>query len=291
MLATSAVLTLLFTSAAMASELDQEYPVQTTVSSQPMNYCDSYSQTFTVGKLGQLDKLSLYMMRSGAAGITWVAIYSVDPETGEPNTDSPWSSDEEPLSSQEIPYTSIATSEFQWTDILLDKPVSVGPGERYAIVLWRTTEFQSCSDATSITWGRDGSSLDGDYPGGESWYVHKERPGQWTHGSDQYFRTYVTPDTTAPTGTVLINNGDLRTSTRLVTLSLSATDPEPGSGVSQMRFKNRGTDTVWSAWQPYKSGRSWYLTPGEGTKRVAAQFKDAAGNRSAPVYDYIIFRR
>jgi hypothetical protein len=58
-----------------------------------------------------------------------------------------------------------------------------------------------------------------------------------------------------------------------------------------MRFKNRGTDTVWSAWQPYKSSRSWYLTPGEGTKRVAAQFKDAVGNRSAPVYDYIVFKR
>jgi hypothetical protein len=97
------------------------------------------------------------------------------------------------------------------------------------------------------------------------------------------------PDTVAPTGSVLINGGAASTTSRAVRLHLSATDPN--SSVAYMRFRNVAADTTWSAWKPYTGISSWTLTPGEGTKKVAVQFKDADGNRSETVYDNIVFRR
>jgi len=87
-------------------------------------------------------------------------------------------------------------------------------------------------------------------------------------------------DTTPPTGTVSINNGDAATSRTAVTLALSATDG--GSGVAKMRFSN--DNSTWSGWETYATTRSnWTLAGGDGTKTVWAQFQDALGNASAVV--------
>ncbi len=88
-----------------------------------------------------------------------------------------------------------------------------------------------------------------------------------------------------PTGTIIISpdaTADGADYARLqkVTLKLAATDPLPGSGVSQMRFRNYGQST-WSAWQPYSTSKTdWYLTAGDGPKTVYAQYKDGKGNLS-----------
>ncbi|MDQ4143996.1 MAG: hypothetical protein M3198_09685, partial [Actinomycetota bacterium] len=92
-------------------------------------------------------------------------------------------------------------------------------------------------------------------------------------------------DTVAPRGTVVINGGAETTGSRIVMLTLGASDPSPGSGVSSMRFSN--DRTLWSAWEPYAIGKSWTLSNGAGTKTVYVQYRDHAGNVSAVAQDSI----
>ena len=85
-----------------------------------------------------------------------------------------------------------------------------------------------------------------------------------------------------------VNGGRTTTSSRKVTLTFSANDPEPGSGVASMRIRNPGG--TWSSWQPYSENKSWMLSPGTGIKTVSVQYKDRAGNVSTAVYDKITYR-
>lgn len=101
-----------------------------------------------------------------------------------------------------------------------------------------------------------------------------------------YQGVFVSPalDTTAPTGTIKINNGAAYTTSPEVNLSLSATDS--GSGLSSMRFRNENTQT-WSAWEPYATTKQWTLSSADGSKSVYIQYKDKAGNVSTAARDLI----
>jgi hypothetical protein len=94
----------------------------------------------------------------------------------------------------------------------------------------------------------------------------------------------VMVDTASPSGSVLVNNGALRTRTPRVTLSLPATDL--GSGVTEMRLSNDGV--TWSGFETYAPTRPWAFTAANGTKTVRVQFRDAAGNVSSAVSDSIV---
>jgi parallel beta-helix repeat protein len=96
---------------------------------------------------------------------------------------------------------------------------------------------------------------------------------------------HFTVDTTAPTGSVIINNGDAYTTLTSVTLSLTATDLT--SGVSQIRFSNDG---VWDTevWEGASASKSWTLASGDGIKTVYYQIKDNAGLISSTYPDTII---
>ncbi len=95
--------------------------------------------------------------------------------------------------------------------------------------------------------------------------------------------TNILTDLDPPTGSVVINDGAVFTTNRLVTLTLSATD---NSGtVSRMRFSHDGAN--WSAWEPFAPTRMWELPAGVATRTVRAQFEDPFGNVSAPVSDSI----
>jgi hypothetical protein len=102
-------------------------------------------------------------------------------------------------------------------------------------------------------------------------------------------------DTTAPDGTVTINGGDPTTVVETVDLALTATDA--GTGPSQMRFSNDGTDGHWSDWETYNASKSgWDITSttyggntGVGVKTVYARFRDAAGNESTAATDTVTF--
>lgn len=98
----------------------------------------------------------------------------------------------------------------------------------------------------------------------------------------------VKVDGAAPGGTVSINNGARRTTSRKVTLNLSATDPAPASGVASMRFSNNGR--TWSSWMAYATSKAWTLSRGTGTKTVFVQYKDNVGLVSAKAKDTIVYR-
>jgi|GEM_PF-1288826 len=85
----------------------------------------------------------------------------------------------------------------------------------------------------------------------------------------------VKRDTVAPTGSVVINNGDATTGSTTVTLSLTGSDTT--SGVDAMRFSVDG-GTTWTAWETFATTKSVTLTPGYGTKTVQYQLKDKAAN-------------
>jgi hypothetical protein len=95
------------------------------------------------------------------------------------------------------------------------------------------------------------------------------------------------PDTTPPSGSISINGGAATTSSASVTLTLTADDPVPGSGVATMRFSNDGV--TWSSWEIYATTRVWTLSGGAGSKTVSVQYRDNAGNLSAIAQDTIAF--
>ena len=91
-------------------------------------------------------------------------------------------------------------------------------------------------------------------------------------------------DTLPPTGSILINEGASTTSSLTVNLTLSATDA--GTGVSEMRFSNNGA--IWSPWEAYATSRSWNLynyggDTSQGIKTVYVQYADALP-RVSPTY-------
>jgi hypothetical protein len=96
---------------------------------------------------------------------------------------------------------------------------------------------------------------------------------------------YIVLDTTAPTGTILINNGQSVTKVPNVTLSLTW-DDGAGSGVSRMRFSNDGA--TWSSWEPLAVTKAWLLaSPAPGHHTVRVQYLDRAGFASGRFSDYI----
>ncbi len=85
---------------------------------------------------------------------------------------------------------------------------------------------------------------------------------------------YIGLDTTQPTGSVNVNNGDELTASTSVTLSLAYWDSF--SGVAKIRFSNDG---IWDTevWQSPSTEKPWLLTSGDGTKTVYYQIRDNAG--------------
>ena len=90
------------------------------------------------------------------------------------------------------------------------------------------------------------------------------------------------PDTEAPTGSVLINSGDVYANRATVNLTLLATD---NVGVTEM---NLNYDGSWHAWEAYASSQDVSLSGGDGEGQVSVQYRDAAGNVSGTYTDSII---
>jgi len=92
-------------------------------------------------------------------------------------------------------------------------------------------------------------------------------------------------DTTAPTGSILIQGvAEVVTSTQVV-LALSASDTH---GVTHMRLRN---DTAaWGAWEPFTTSRMWTLAAREGERTVGVQFRDPVGNVSAAYSDSVVYQ-
>jgi len=138
---------------------------------------------------------------------------------------------------------------------------------------WSTTETY----ATSKTW----SMSSGD--GSKTVYAKfKDNAGNWSVS----FSDTIILDATLPTGSILINNGDVSVDNWDVTLTLSASDSGSGMGNgAQMQFSSDSSN--WSTPEAYSVTKSWKLTSGFGTRTVYAKFKDAVGNWSVPISDTI----
>ncbi|MFM9535781.1 S-layer homology domain-containing protein [Lysinibacillus sp. IITD104] len=100
---------------------------------------------------------------------------------------------------------------------------------------------------------------------------------------DKEFTIQITKNH-APSGSILVNGGQISTSSINVTLTLTATDLE-GEAI-EMRFSNDGI--TWSSWESKVSTKSWTLSHGEGSKTVYMQLRDTAGNISNTFSDTIV---
>jgi hypothetical protein len=108
------------------------------------------------------------------------------------------------------------------------------------------------------------------------WYKDNAGNANTTPYSDS-----IILDTTPPSSSILINNGNAYTKTIPVTLTLSATDA--ASGVSQMCISNTASC---SSWEAYATTKAWTLTSGDGTKTVRVWYKDNAGNATPTTTPY-----
>ncbi|MFX1242830.1 MAG: right-handed parallel beta-helix repeat-containing protein, partial [Promethearchaeota archaeon] len=80
-------------------------------------------------------------------------------------------------------------------------------------------------------------------------------------------------DTTGPTGSIIINDGDIWTNSTSIILSLFYDDIT--SGVDQVRYSN---DSIsWSPWEAATDTRLWTLPSGDGPKTVYYQIMDNVG--------------
>jgi len=86
-------------------------------------------------------------------------------------------------------------------------------------------------------------------------------------------------DTAAPTGAVIINNGDVSTTNPAVSLNLSATNPTGGDPVVDMRLACDGV--TFGGWQLYATSATCVLPGGAGLKTVRVQYRNGAGVASA----------
>lgn len=92
----------------------------------------------------------------------------------------------------------------------------------------------------------------------------------------------ASPDRSAPTGTVKINNGADTTTSLDVTLDIIASDTG-GSGLKEMMVSNR-SDFEGASWEAYSSNRPWRLVNGDiGARKVYVKVRDGAmpGNEKA----------
>ncbi|MCF6147594.1 MAG: hypothetical protein E3K37_02940 [Candidatus Kuenenia sp.] len=94
-----------------------------------------------------------------------------------------------------------------------------------------------------------------------------------------------TIDSSAPSGSIAINDGDIYTKTTSVTLNLSATDNTGVTGyyLSTSSTTPASSDSSWisvSSITSYSTSVSYTLSSGDGSKTVYVWYKDAAGNVS-----------
>jgi hypothetical protein len=102
-------------------------------------------------------------------------------------------------------------------------------------------------------------------------------------------------DSTAPTGSVLINGGAATTSNANVVMSVPASDNAGGSGLSLVRISNDSTvdgngrlNGADATTYTYTNPIAWTMTAGLGTRTVYVQWRDAAGNWSGVSSDDIL---
>jgi formylglycine-generating enzyme required for sulfatase activity len=123
-------------------------------------------------------------------------------------------------------------------------------------------------------------------PGGDGYKTVRVQYLDRANNRSTAYNDYILLDTTPPTGTIVINNGDTATPSPSVSLGLTWSDGA-GAGVTRMRFSDNGS--TWTAWEPPTSTRAHALPAGLGYHTVRVQYLDGVGNNSGVYGDYIKF--
>ena len=113
-------------------------------------------------------------------------------------------------------------------------------------------------------------------------YVKLHDSSQWE--SDTLSASIIL-DTSVPTGSILINNGDNFTNSANVSISIGATDT--GGDPLELTVSNT-EDFNGAEWMPYVPSLCWTLMPGDGTRTVFAKLRDIAGLESVILKNSII---
>jgi hypothetical protein len=79
-------------------------------------------------------------------------------------------------------------------------------------------------------------------------------------------------DTTTPSGSIVINDGDIWANSTSATLTLTYTDGT--SGVKEVRYSN--DSITWTEWETPNPSRAWILPIGDGSRTVYYEVKDNA---------------
>ncbi len=90
-------------------------------------------------------------------------------------------------------------------------------------------------------------------------------------------------ETTPPSASIIINNGNSYTSSPDVTLSLTYSDSQ--SGIDKCSYMNDGES--WSSWEDCQATKSWTLRQEDGSRTVYYRVRDLAGNINNSEYDSI----
>ena len=95
-------------------------------------------------------------------------------------------------------------------------------------------------------------------------------------------------DTIEPDDVSLVIEGNVQyTTSKTVSLGISATDPPPGSGLNKMRISE--TDTFsYAGWQDFSISTTFELSDGDGKKTIYLEVNDIAGNLADIVSDSIM---
>ncbi|SCX82181.1 S-layer homology domain-containing protein [Alkaliphilus peptidifermentans] len=83
-------------------------------------------------------------------------------------------------------------------------------------------------------------------------------------------------DTTPPTGSITINDGDMYTNSTTVTLNITGADE---NGAVEMRLSNN--NITWENWEALITTKGWTLSTGDEEKTVYLELRDAAGNTAS----------
>lgn len=93
-------------------------------------------------------------------------------------------------------------------------------------------------------------------------------------------RGYFSPRSTSITATPALFGMQIESGLTVVNHSLVNIALVAPEGTAQMRLANADQNEP-AAWQPFATLIQWNLSPGDGCKKITAQFRDASGNENA----------
>jgi len=162
-----------------------------------------------------------------------------------------------------------------------DVTLSLAASDKYGVLGMRAS---ASPDFTGVDWVPFATSMMWSLSGGDgpkTIYVMFKDSNGWV---SKVVNDSIVLDTTAPVGTVSIDDGANYTRSRDVILSFEAQDI---IGVVDMRVWEDG-DIATRDWEPFNATRGFQISSGDGPKVVLAEFRDRAGHVSVAASDTII---